>query len=134
MTVSVHTLPPLRITAGFNCAAGSEGPVTGINFPAQISATVSINERPAGVVSTAADGSLYFVVAIPAVTISNSYTIAVTTDLTSTNIVTDMFGVNHDGLACAVAREVDENGNVINPPTVQMPVFAYRQLLPVIHR
>ena len=134
-TAIENVLPSPQITASFNCAAGSEGPVVGVSFTDQISATVSINEQAAGVVSTETDGSLYFIIAIPALTISNTYTVAVSTSITATtNVATDTFQVNNDGHACAVARGIDDDGNIIGPQTIQMPAFVHRQFMPLIQR
>ncbi len=134
-TATAHILPSPQITASFNCARGSEGAVVGMNFPGQSSATVSINAQPAGLISTETDGGLYFIIAIPAFTISDTYTVAVSTAITATtHVVTDTFQVNDGGAACAVARGIDENGNIIEPQTIEMPAFAYRQFVPLVQR
>lgn len=138
------TLAPARaqstpeITAGFVCHPGSEGSVAGVNFGANLSVTVSINTQPVGLVTTEDDGRLFFLIHLPTIALSDTYTVAVSTPLSATAsstvsttvIATDTFVVSYAGFYCVAARTVDENGMIIEPQSVFLPDWAYHQFLP----
>jgi hypothetical protein len=134
----VHAQSTPEITAGFDCRPGSEGSVSGVNFGANLSVTVSINTQPVGIVTTEADGRLFFLIQLPTIALSDTYTAAVTTPLSTTGpitvattvVATDTFVVSYAAPYCLAARGVDENGMIIEPQSVVLPDLAYHQFLP----
>ena len=105
---------------------------------ANLSVTVSINTQPVGIVTTEADGRLFFLIQLPTIALSDTYTVAVSTPLSATAsstvsttvIATDTFVVSYAGFYCVAARAVDENGMIIEPQSVVLPDFAHHQFLP----
>lgn len=138
----VHAQSTPEITAVFVCHPGSEGSVSGVNFRANLAVTVSINAQPVGEVTTEEDGRLFFLVQLPAIALSGTYTVAVSTSLSATTstlvsppvLATDTFVVSYAAPYCLAARGVDENGMIIEPQSVVLPDLAYHQFLPWIGR
>ncbi len=138
----VHAQSAPQIRAGFTCHPGGEGTVAGLDFGSHLTATVSINAQPVGEVTTEEDGRLFFLIQLPAIALSGTYTVAVSTPLSATAstpvsptvVATDTFVVSYNAFHCVAARSIDENGMVIEPQSVVLPDLAYHQLIPWIGR
>lgn len=134
----LHAQTTPQIAAGFLCQPGGEGTVSGEGFAASISTTVSINAQPVGEVTTEADGRIYFVIALPPLVLSSTYTVAVSAPVSITGSVTvtatDIFTVSYQNApGCLVARAIDENGMIIEPQSVVLPDWSQHQFLPLIN-
>lgn len=137
MPLQAQTTP--QIAAGFLCLPGGEGTVIGEGFAASISTTVSINAQPVGEVTTEVDGRILFVIELPPLVLSSTYTVAVSSpiSITGSTIVTatDTFTVSYQNAPhCLVARAIDENGMIIELQSVVLPDWAQHQFLPLIRR
>ncbi|MEZ4617372.1 MAG: hypothetical protein R2867_17940 [Caldilineaceae bacterium] len=138
----VHAQSAPQISAGFNCQPGGEGSVAGLDFGSHLTVTVSINAQPVGEVTTEADGRLFFLIKLPAIALSGTYTVAVAAPLsatasatvTTTVLATDTFVVSYNAFHCVAARGVDEDGMIIEPQSVVLPDLAYHQFMPWIGR
>lgn len=91
MLAPVHAQTTPQIAAGCVCLPGSEGTLSGEGFAANTSTTVSINAQPVGEVTTETDGRIYFVIELPPLVLSSTYTVAVSAPV-SVSITTVLLG------------------------------------------